>query len=159
MGKWMRTVNSYTRSRGFTLLELVVVMIIMVIILGVTIPRFGGILGGGDLTGFSRHVAAYLRNARELSVVRGRPISIEFNETDSLISCIDGPEGTPSLDPVPVPGTISMSVTSREGPDGSGVVTFHPLGNATDARIVLHARDGKVKTIKIEGMTGEVYIE
>ena len=132
-------------------------MVIMTIMLGVVGPRFiGG--GGGDLARFSKRVAAYLRNARELSVVRNVPITVEIDEEGSWITCMDEREEVPSLSPIEIPEMIRVTLEVAPGLEENTIV-FYPLGNATESRVVLERDDGRAETIEIEGITGKIYIE
>jgi prepilin-type N-terminal cleavage/methylation domain-containing protein len=145
-------------NKAFTLLELVVVIVITAIILGVTLPRFGTLLGGGELTRFTRSLTAYLRHARELSVVRNTPIKVAIDEELGRVYCLEKDESGASLAPVDVPETIQITLENDIG-SVENDITFFPLGNATDSKILLVDDNGKIRLIEIVGMTGEIYIE
>jgi Tfp pilus assembly protein FimT len=145
-------------SEAFTLLELVVVIVITAIILGVTLPRFGNLLGGGELTRFTRSLTAYLRHARELSVVRNTQITVTIDEEQGRVYCLEKGESGSSLAPVDVPETIQITLEKDMG-SVEDDITFFPLGNATDSKILLEDDNGKIRIIEIIGMTGEISIE
>jgi len=148
----------YTAGNGFTLLELIVVMVIITIVLGVVGPRFVGVMGSGDLARFAKGVSAYLRNARELSVVRNVPITVGIDDQGGWITCADEHADVQSLSPIEIPETIQITMEINRGLREDAIV-FYPLGNATESRILLESDDGDTRTIKIEGVTGEIYIE
>jgi general secretion pathway protein H len=145
-------------GNGFTLLELIVVMVIMTIVLGVVGPRFVGVVGGDDLARFTKGVAAYLRNARELSVVRNVPVTVEIDDQAGWITCADEHTDVQSLSPMVIPETIQVTMEINRSLR-EGAIIFYPLGNATESRILLDSDDGNSRTIEIEGVTGEIYIE
>ena len=146
------------RRAGFTLLELIVVLIIMGIVLGVTGPRLVGSLGGDEVTRFSKVVASYLRNAREVSIVRNVPVEVTLDEGERSIVCLDARGGRPVLSSIEIPEALRVSLRYDSG-QPSDAVHFYPLGNATGSRVVLEGEKGGSMTVAVESITGEVYIE
>lgn len=63
--------------RGFTLIELIVVMILMAILAAVAAPRF---FGAGDFEGpaFTQELASAARYAQKLAVTGGCPVRLEI---------------------------------------------------------------------------------
>ncbi len=146
------------RRTAFTLLELVVVLVIMGIILGVTGPRFVGSLGGSELTRFTKTVAAYLRNAQELSVVKNTPVKVGFLEEEGFIICVDARKEDQTLSTMEIPESIQINLERDSGLLSEAII-FYPLGNATGNRIIIEADTGEMMTITIDGITGEISIE
>jgi len=142
-------------ATGFTLLELVVVLVIMGIVFGMTIPRFSGMLGGGSTVRFSKQLAAYLRNARELALVRNAPVRVDVDSGSRRIA-LSAPGEV--LDPLEVPAEVEIEV-ELEGSDPERGLVFYPLGNATPGRIILRGGEDDPIGVGIERMTGDVFIE
>jgi hypothetical protein len=127
----------------------------MGIVFGVTIPRFGGLLGGGGPARFSKELAAYLRNARELAVVRNAPVRVEVEPGGSRVVVTGVGRG---LEPLEVPEDMEIEL-ELQARGAEAAIVFYPLGNATPGRIVLEAPDGRSMAVGIEGLTGDVYVE
>jgi len=146
------------RDRGFTLLELVVVLVIMGIVLGVTIPRFGSMLGGGGSSRFSKSLAAYLRGARELSLIRGSPVVVAIDPDGARIVCRDLRSDEQLLSPLTPPEIVHVELEFHNSPLQEAVV-FYPLGNATGGRFLLEVEGESARAVDVEAISGEVRIE
>ena len=68
------------RARGFTLIELIVVMVLMAILTAVAAPRF---FGSGDFEGpaFAQELASAARYAQKLAVTGGCPVQLQITST------------------------------------------------------------------------------
>ena len=66
------------RLSGFTFVELTLVMIIVVMVAGLTLPRLSGTLARSRLTAAARDVAAMLRLARDVAVLSERACEVRF---------------------------------------------------------------------------------
>ena len=60
-------------SRGFSLIELIVVIVLMAILVGVAAPRFFG-QGAFEAPAYARELASAARYAQKLAVVSGCPV-------------------------------------------------------------------------------------
>ncbi len=67
-------------SRGFSLIELIVVIVLMAILVGVAAPRF---FGRGDFEGpaYAQELASAARYAQKLAVVSGCPVDLNVTAT------------------------------------------------------------------------------
>jgi general secretion pathway protein H len=143
-------------SAGFTLLELVVVLVILGIVLGVTVPRFGGLLGRGELTWTTKALSAYLRNAKELAVVRNVPVRVSIDPAARYFAASG--DGV-SLDRFDIPESIGVTVEiDRNRSTDEDEIVFFPLGHATRSRIILESEKGKEMIVEIEELTGDVHV-
>ncbi len=70
-------------SRGFTLIELVLVMLIVALLLAVVAPSLGGLLRSQRLDQSARTVAAMLREARTHAAAEARPVRVVIDTEDN----------------------------------------------------------------------------
>ena len=109
------------RQRGFTLLELMVVLVIVGVIL-----TFVGLTGGGDsraeqMQREMQRLAALIELASEEAVMRSEQLAIRFGETDYEFMVLDEGEwqalsDNPPLRPRELPQGIEMRLELEENP-------------------------------------------
>jgi len=61
-----------TDDRGFTLIELMTVIIVLGLVIAFSIPSFGGYVAGQNLVGSANNIAGQLRLAREKAIATGQ---------------------------------------------------------------------------------------
>jgi prepilin-type N-terminal cleavage/methylation domain-containing protein len=75
------------RSRGFTLVEMVITFLVLGLLLAFSIPAFQNISGSYRLKGAAENVAAQLRLAREKAIATGQSQTMHYQ--------VNYPPGTP----------------------------------------------------------------
>tara|TARA_Y100000588_G_scaffold393149_1_gene507792 strand:- start:945 stop:1454 length:510 start_codon:yes stop_codon:yes gene_type:complete len=73
-------------KRGFTLVELMVVVLVMGVILGISIPTFRSILKKAPLEQAISDVEAACRNARAKAIIDNREMEVYFNEIEDIVA-------------------------------------------------------------------------
>jgi general secretion pathway protein H len=142
-----------SRFAGFTLLEMIIVLIILGLVAGVVAARGPGRSHGLEMRGLVASIAEALRGARGRAIASNRTVLVAVNgERHSLAV-----EGGPTLQ---LPA--ELGVTAAAGPvavpakDLVGI-RFSPDGSSTGGRILL--ADGKRRTqIGVDWLTGRVSI-
>lgn len=145
-------------QRGFTLVELVVVMLLMVLLAGIGASRFAS-TEGFAAQGIADRLAAGLRTAQATAMAQRLPVHVSLVASPlSMSVCLDA-GCTQSLSPaglqdawLPAGDGISLdtSLSFRFQPDGST-----DLSTSRDLR-VLGGTAANAPTVRIEAATGLV---
>ncbi len=155
----IRSMSRSTASgtRGFTMVELVIVLVILGIIFSFAAPRLGGLTPKYRLRSYSRQVASSIEKARVSAIVRGRTTGIRYVLDDiESQGChivppapLDFPEQPldhrdPLSPIVPPPGVRIRGVLL---PGGGGEITsgvvnvgFSPAGTTGSHIVILEAK-------------------
>lgn len=143
------------RARGFTLLELVVVLALAVFLIALVPPLVTAALPGVELKSASRRVAAGLRLAREEAIRTGQAVAFTL-DLEQHHYLIDGRFRRSEL-----PEDLELKLTVAESEMSSnhqvGAVRFFPDGSSTGGRIVL-ARDGLGWQVGVQWLTGRILL-
>lgn len=165
------------RARGFTLLELLVVLLLVGLVSALVVPRMLASLPGVQLKSAARAVAASLRYARSQAVFQTTP----------YVAAFDGARARLVVEPVAVAGAApewGEEPATRGGPEGRRVyelptgvevevlggevaadgtetarVLFFPRGDSTGGRVVLRDPRQREYAIIIDPITGIVEIQ
>ena len=154
------------RQAGFTLLELLVVTLILMVLVGVSVPQFRRTFRHLQLQVFASDVAKLLTYANPRAVATGEVLRIQFDVDGRRYWLARAQEASPGEKfervsgkfgrVASVPGSISISSSARE-------VTFYPDGRAdrfemlisddsrAGYRLVTDVRTGRVKLLESHG--------
>jgi general secretion pathway protein H len=163
-------------SGGFSLFELLVVILIIGLISALVTPRMTASLPGVKLKSAARAVAASLRYARSRAVSESRPYIALFDGTqkrlavepvETRLDAVGSNDIRKILDMSELqnayefPDEIQFDVEdTRDADEGADLVPifFFPGGDSTGAKIVLRNLRRKQYTITVDTITGRVKI-
>lgn len=107
------------RKSGFTLIEVVLVLVVLIIVSSVTLPYFGKTYRGTKLRTASRLIERMSRYARNMAIMREETLTMVIDESKMQVSI--GSERQPTTDTAD--GQLDQSVLKRLGyveNDGTG---------------------------------------
>lgn len=107
---------------GFSLIELLVVIVIIAILTVLMIPAFNSIKGGGDLTKAAYDIAGTLDNARAYAMANNTFVYVGIAEVDSSLDPSVSPQ-TITSDPTVGGRVVVLTVASRDGSRGYDVTS------------------------------------
>ncbi len=139
------------RQRGFSLVELIVVMVLIAAVTGIGAAAISGGLPGQQLRGAAREMAVELRFARAQAIATGREQVFEINVVDKRWSAAGKRQGQ-----LPE-GLDIVATTAREEQPAQevAVIRFFPEGASTGGRVVIKRGDAAWR-IDVGWLTGEV---
>jgi len=162
---------------GFTLFELMVVILIVGLISALVMPRMAATLPGVQLKSTARAVAASLRYARSKAVYESTPYMAVFDSAQNFLAVepVERPMDSAELNDLRETLNSSGLEKVYEFPDGiefrvlnnSGnaedtelfPVLFFPRGDSTGGRIVLENLRRRQFAVTIDPITGMVEID
>jgi prepilin-type N-terminal cleavage/methylation domain-containing protein len=137
-------------ERGFTLLELIVTLLILMIVVGLSVPVVGrstdAVRSRAEVAGFS----AVLRHARELAITRRVAHTVVIDPTNRTMTVLAGPEAE-VRETRPLPDRMSVEAT----PQAAFTVRFEPQGMSSGGEYRVKTGD-VVYRVTVDPVTGRV---
>jgi len=146
------------RANGFTLLELMIVLVIMGVIMAMTLPM---LLGSGpsntELRGAARQLAAAARQVRAEAVTQRRETMLIIDLEKNRFKLDDDPRE------VKLPEAIVLKLFTAQSDqisDTVGGIRFFPDGGSNGGRITVSAGDDSDRKyeVDVDWLTGRVAI-
>jgi general secretion pathway protein H len=138
---------------GFTLLEMVIVIVVLGLALGIVVGRGPMRSPSMEEDAAARRVAGALREARAAAVATDRPVRVAIDLDRRRVQVGARP-------PMALPPGLGISVTTVAG-EAVGTrlaaIAFAPDGSSTGGRIELAAGERRV-AIGVDWLTGRVRI-
>lgn len=142
-------------TAGFTLFELLIVLILIGVLAGVAIPMMPRGPGERDLKNDALELASHLNLARTLAIRSARHVRFILDvETKAFRVGDEGP--TTSL-PSDIALELKTAEIERIG-KSAGAIRFFPDGSSTGGRIALD-RGEHTFNVNVDWMTGRVSID
>jgi general secretion pathway protein H len=140
--------------RGFSLLELIVVIVLIASVTALAAGVMTRGLAGQQLRNAGRELAAQLRYTRAQAIVTGKPAVFTL---DARTRQWQGPNRRHGQVPKEIQIVATGARIEQTEPD-QAVIRFFPEGAATGGRIVL-SRERASWQIDVEWLTGEVTVK
>ncbi len=162
------------KKRGFALIELVIVLILISLSLALVAPSFSRVAKRIELKGTAQRISGILRYFRSESIAKGkvyqvlfdlnlREIRIKSLETDEENERNKEPDQPLARRSYPLPEGIQIKeidIPFSGNASDVPAIEFYPNGGTNGGSILLEARDEKGGyRIKVHFLTGIVQIE
>jgi len=157
---------------GFTLLEMVLVLTVIVVVASLAVPRLAGSIASARVTKGTERLFAAAREAHARAVLRGLRTRLVLDREARAFWVEE--ERQPLREPgewSEMPGREEKPYTLAEGVrfgqiriDGEEItdvaleLRFRPDGTADDALVTVENEDGDIGMIEVRGLTGRVRI-
>ncbi len=141
-------------SRGFTLIEVVAVLILIAVVAGAAAFSLGKNLDGAKIRAATRDLTAALRYTRGQAIVKHEQRALEIDVEARTYQA-------PGRPVVALPEGLDMKLLTASSEltgDGKGLIRFFPDGSSSGGRITL-LRNRYEWRIEIAWLTGEVRME
>ncbi len=140
------------RQRGFTLIEVVVVLAILAVATALVLPAVGRGTEALRLRSEAGRVAALVREARLQAVSRGRATRVTLDRARNTVAfTADDPEHP--LRTLELPAGLRLAVVA-----GGESLTFSSRGLTRETRWLVEAAGGRGLLIDVDPVTGRVTV-
>jgi general secretion pathway protein H len=140
-------------ERGFTLIEMLVVIAIVALIAAFALPQFSGAQAKADMTSTAHRLAAGLRSTRSLAMTHGRSEAFSLDTAHGLYR-----SGTGAAQVIDKKVGLTLVTASQERIDAAaGSIRFFADGSSTGGGIGLRA-GARNALILVDWLTGRVSI-
>ena len=157
--------NSY----GFTMVEVIIVLLILGIISAVAVPSIKSSLDEIKLDGAAREIISAIYYAQSSAIKEGEDYKVNFNKVQERFKCDNVVTSLTTLHPVDrKPYNIDFKlagqfqgvdiVTATFLPGNKTDVSFNSLGEPNRSGTVTLDYNGYQKTIGISGLLGEISV-
>lgn len=146
-------------QHGYTLLELLVVLVIAALVLGVVTPRLFAVMPGVELKTSTQTLAAMLRYARSQAIAGSEVVTVEYDDELPALR-VSGSAKTYHW-----PESVELTLQNEQDPLQYGIaqeaeanIRFYPDGSSSGGTLSV-ASDAGAYQIAIHWLTGKVVID
>lgn len=164
------------RRRGFTLLELLVVLVLMSLMTALAAPRLAGTLSATTARTSAKRIATALRHARNLAASEKAVYVAAFQPDAARVTVGRMPESgrlRAILETDDPPLIDSRGFTLPEGvriesvakalgeaeEEGAAAILFYPDGASSGGRVTVADEKGRQAVLSVDGIMGTVRLE
>ncbi len=144
----------HRKSGGFTLVELMVVMVIIALVMGLVATSMSRSISGAEARAASRKLVASLRYTRARAII-GKQEEVFLVDTEKRSY------QAPGRDRVDLPEGVDLTITtarSELASDSVSGIRFFPDGGSTGGHIELTVNDREYR-VNVAWLTGETRLE
>jgi len=135
--------------KGFTLLELLIVLVIMVGAVGVATPFFARSMGTVNLNSGARELVVLLKKVANEAVITSESVRFKLDHENRLYKVSNDKKQ------YPWPKEIAVSLTAPARDFDTNMIVFYPDGTTSGGRVLLKA-EKRAYEIDVNWITGRV---
>jgi len=144
-----------THDRGFTLLELMLVLVVMTLAMAVAFPSMSRGRSAFHLRAVARDVISTLRLARETAVTEQKIMMVVIDDQTQQVTLSDEVgDGARSFTPPSDVRIQGISADGEQRPPGPLAIHFLSNGCAEEAQVLLTSDRGSTLRIVLDPITG-----
>lgn len=143
---------SMQSSKGFTLIELAILVVLVGIIAGIAIPSFTRVIESNRLTATTNDLVGTFHFARSEAIRRGRTVNVAAREIGGTTDWVNGVVVSAGADVIRVTDPLGNRITvtgSDFGFRGNGLASsgesFEVCSESGDGRVVIISRGGQIR--------------
>lgn len=157
-----KEISNVKQADGFTLIELIIVMVILAVVTAVSIPKLGSIFESTSFRRMVNKAIAFLRDARVDALSTGKKISILVDLEEGKLTRLAEGEGDKNLQ---MPAGVELGIEQEGklkrvqtfGEDENVEFAFYPNGTASGPKLFLEDTNrGRNAVIYLEPLAGHV---
>jgi general secretion pathway protein H len=146
--------NATTKATGFTLVELLIVMVLVALILGLVGTSLSRSISGSEMRTAAGKLAANLRYTRTQAILTKSEQVLLIDTENRSYRAPDRPE-------VKLPEGMDVELTTARSEltsEAVGGIRFYPDGGSTGGFVRLDA-NGRIYRVNVTWLTGEASVE
>jgi len=148
------------RSHGFTLVELMFVVLVFGLTMALSLPGFGKFLATWKLHGEVDQMASTMRAARSAAIMKNIDAVFQFDVNRGIYFYFEDEDGDGTRDANEYRSAIHNlppGITFDSHTFGSTTITFGPRGNTTQSgSIMMENTNHKTRQLSLFGGTGNI---
>ena len=142
--------------QGFTLLEMLIVIVIVAIVSAVTVPAFRA-TPDDEITASAKSLTTLMQRSRQTAVERGETVSLVVDADNARYWATIVNPGSP--DSVVSYGTLELASGATLSADAARTrYVFAPTGSATGSPIVVRL-ESRAAVVTLDQWTGDAHAE
>jgi general secretion pathway protein H len=153
------------RSKGFSLLELIIVLIIISLLTLLVTPRLTRTISHMEVRSVAKKISAVLRFSRNNAINKNKIYQVNFDAESGLVSVQSADEGGDTLTqqnsyPLPKEVRIEKVEAGKTLIESSHpAFEFYPNGGTNGGTAVVRGGEGRAYAIQVDFLTGVVKVE
>ncbi|NOZ20072.1 MAG: prepilin-type N-terminal cleavage/methylation domain-containing protein [Planctomycetes bacterium] len=147
-------------STGFTLIELMLVLMVLGLVYGIVFFRLDHVLTRYRLRGAARDILATMQLARSQAVSQQRPFRVVFDMDNQAFWLAR--EGAAPAAKRPLPEGVRIdrvTVAGRSRSSGREAVEYTSVGGAQRVRVDVASDDGRTISIQVDPLNAYAHVE